>query len=471
MTAATAGAARAAELQRHLAREPGHAEAWHEMGALLLANGAHAPAARAFERAAALAPGVAVHWLELGRCRLALGELDVAHAAFERAFALAPEDARTGVSLADTLLYLGRADDAAARLRAVLARHPGCGPAWWGLANIKTLRFTDEDIAALEQLHAAPAAAVDAFDRIVADFAFGKALEDAGRYADAVDVLGGANAAMRARQPWDRDAFRARLDGMLGAFDALDTRAPSDAQGAEVIFIVSLPRSGSTLVEQILAAHPEVEGASELGDLGAVIQEESQRRRRGFPAWIADATADDWTRLGRRYLERTERWRAQRPRCTDKMPNNWLYLGAALAMLPGARVVDCRRDPLETAWSCFKQLFSNGAVFSYAYDDIAAWLGGYERAMAAWSLRAPGRIHRQDYEALLTEPEASIRNLLDACGLPFDAHCLRFHESTRSVRTASAAQVRAPLRAGTARAARYGALLDPLRAALDARSR
>ena len=168
------------------------------------------------------------------------------------------------------------------------------------------------------------------------------------------------------------------------------------------------------------------------------IVEESQRRGRGFPDWVAASTPEDFSRLGRRYLERTARWRATRPHFTDKMPNNWLYLGAALAMLPGARVIDCRRDPVETGWSCFKQLF-------------------------------PDRSYPQVYEALLTDPDARIRELLDFCGLPFAASCLDFHQSERTVRTASAAQVREPLRRDTARAEQYGALLDPLRAVLAER--
>ena len=181
---------------------------------------------------------------------------------------------------------------------------------------------------------------------------------------------------------------------------------------------------------------------------------------------MPEASAADWERLGRRYLERTAHWRARRPRSTDKMPNNWLVLGAIEAMLPGARIVDCRRDPLETCWSCYKQFFGRGVEFSYDLDDLGAFWRDYDRAMRFWHARRPASLRTQQYEALLADPETEIRALLDFCGLDFDPACLSFHEAGRDVRTASASQVRQPLKRDTARAASYGDLLAPLRAAL-----
>jgi len=242
---------------------------------------------------------------------------------------------------------------------------------------------------------------------------------------------------------------------------------PIDASlGREAIFIVGQPRSGSTLFEHILAAHAEVEGAGELPDLGVVIQRESQRRQMPFPTWIPRANAQDWHRLGEEYLQRTARWRSMTPRFTDKMPENWKLAGVLRVMLPGATVIETRRDPLETAWSCFKQQFYSQPHFACDAGDIAVHLQGCERTMDQWRAQAPDRIHLHRYEDLQATPEAGIRALLDDCGLPFDPACLSFHAAERSVRTASAAQVREPLRISTARAHRYGKLLDPFRAAL-----
>ena len=209
-----------------------------------------------------------------------------------------------------------------------------------------------------------------------------------------------------------------------------------------------------------------MEGASELPDLGDVIQAESKRRGKPFPHWVPDANADDWHRLGSEYLRRTSRWRSSKPRFTDKMPENWKLAGVLRAMLPGATVLETRRDPLETAWSCFRQPFYQLPHFSCDFADIAACLRGSERAMDAIRARDPARVHLLRYEDLIADPEARVRELLSACGLAFDPACLDFHRAGRSVRTASAAQVRQPLRGDTARAGDYGARLDPLRTAL-----
>jgi tetratricopeptide (TPR) repeat protein len=402
--------------------------------------------------------------IRLGTQRLAEGAVDEARAAFEHAVAADPRHAMARVRLADALVYLGELDAAAASYRAALERNPGCGPAWWGLAAMRTVPFDDADYARLRALHA-DARTADV-DRIAIGFALAKAHEDRGRYDDAFATLGEANAAMRRRVGWSAADFDARIERMLQTFAAPVPAAPDEALGHEVIFIVSLPRSGSTLTEQILAAHPEVEGASELPDLGAVIEEESARRGAGVLHWARDIDADGWARLGRRYLERTARWRRTRPRFTDKMPGNWLYLGAALAMLPGARVIDCRRDPVETCWSCFRQLFSSGAVFSYDLGDLATYYNAYDRAMRHFSRIHPGRIRAQHYEALIADPDTEIEALLAFCDLPPSEECRDYRARGRVVRTASAAQVRQPLRTDTARAAAYGPLLDPLRSAL-----
>ena len=318
------------------------------------------------------------------------------------------------------------------------------------------------------QLLDAPAAAPA--DRIAMGHALGKALEDAGDHAAAFDAFVEANALQRSLAPWSAEAFHRFLDVALAATTRLP--APLDPDlGSEVIFIVGMPRSGSTLYEQILSAHPQVEAASELPDLNLLIHEESHRRRRPFPDWIPALDAQDWHRLGREYLARTSRWRRDAPRFTDKMPENWKFAGVLRAMLPGAIVLEPRRDALETAWSCFKQQFYQQPHFSCDFTDLAIYLRGCEHAMDAWRARDPQHIHLLRYEALLADPEARIRELLAVCRLGFDPACLDSHRSVRNVRTASAAQVRQPLLRDTSRSSAYGSLLDPLRAALSAAAR
>ncbi|MGN2243782.1 sulfotransferase [Frateuria sp. GZRR33] len=408
----------------------------------------------------ALAPDYPMGWFNLGRNLQVLGDTGPAVEALEHACSLEPALLPAHILLGDALVHLGRFDEADRRYRAALALHPACGDAWRGLANMKTRPLPDEDRSQLVALLKRTDLAEP--DRIGMGFALGKASEDHGHYDEAFAALSDANARQRRLAPWQAGGFHVFVESVLAAGAKLP--APVEpALGEEAIFIVGLPRSGSTLFEQILAAHPMVEGASELPDLGEVLVEESTRRGQPFPRWVPSATAQDWQRMGRRYLERTARWRRQCPRFTDKLPENWLYAGVLGAMLPGARIVDVRRDALEAGWSCFKQQFYRLPHFACTLSDIAAYVRDYEAAMDRWQSAAPARIRTQRYEALLADAEGEIRALLAFCGLPFDAACLDFHQAMRAIRTPSAAQVRQPLSRDTARAGRYGRLLDPLR--------
>lgn len=452
-------------LQRALRQRPDDALIHNALGGALGETGQHAAATEALRRACALDPTLAPAWANLGNALAMAGRPEESEAPLRRALELDPSLQSARFLLAEASMMLGRIDESVAQYRELLQRHPHSGQAWWGLANLKSVRLGEEDVRQLRAL----VRRRDLHDneQLTARFALAKALDDSEQHADAFHAYVEANAFARRGFRWDAAGFERWLQQVLAGFDQASRFEPIDAElGSEAIFLVGLPRSASTLTEQILAAHPEVEGASELADLGAVIGEESQRRRRAFPDWVGQADADDWQRLGRRYLERTARWRVRRPRFTDKAPSNWMLTAAIRRMLPGARILDCRRDPLETCWSCFCQIFWSGHEYSYSLDDLAAYWHTYDAAMRHWTAQSPARIRTQVYEDLLAEPERQTRALLDFCGLPFDAASLRFHEAERSVRTASAAQVREPLRRDTARGARYGALLDPLRRAL-----
>ncbi len=447
-------------LQQAIAQWPDYALAHSDLGNAQQAAGELDAAFASWRLACSLAPDAPMPWFNLGRNLQQHGDTHAAIEALQRAHLLAPGFLPALILLGDAQVHAGRFDEADASYHAALALHPACGDAWRGLANIKTrpLPATDR-----EQLGAAlrqPGLAVA--DRIAMGFALGKLCEDLGLYEAAFAALNEANARLRQLAPWNAASFHAHAEAMLDASARLPT-ATHAALGHEVIFIVGLPRSGSTLFEQVLAAHAEVEGASELPDLEQVLSEESARRREPLLQWMTAATIDDWQRLGLRYLELTARWRLTRPRHTDKLPSNWLLSGVLGAMLPAACIVDVRRDPLEAGWSCYKQQFYRLPHFACTLTDIAAYIGDYQRVMAMWQAAAPRRIRIQRYEALLADPAREIRELLTFCGLPFDPACLDYHRAMRSVRTASAAQVRQPLQRDTARAVHYGALLDPLR--------
>lgn len=458
-------AAEAVALLQQAARQrPDDALIQNALGGALGQTGQGEAALAALRRACELDPGLSPAWANLGNALAMAGRTAESEAPLRRALELAPQLESARLLLAEALMMLGRIDESAAQYRELLQQHPHSGQAWWGLANLKSVRLDADDVGRLQAL--ARRRDLPDVEQLTARFALAKALDDTARHTEAFHAYVDANAFARRGFRWDAAGFARWMEHLRATFER-SAYAPADVQfGAEAIFVVGLPRSASTLTEQILAAHPQVEGASELGDLGAVIREESRRRARAFPDWVADAGAADWRRLGERYLERTARWRERRPRFTDKAPANWMLTAAIRRMLPGARIVDCRRDPLETCWSCFRQIFWREHEYSYDLGDLAAYWHVYDAAMRHWSAAHPQHVREQVYEALLADPERQTRELLDFCGLPFDEACLRFHEAERSVRTASAAQVRQPLNRDTARTARYGALLDPLRRAL-----
>ena len=451
---------------RALAVRPEDAVLLSDLGSAQMNAGDAEAAFASWRRACALAPGEPAPWYNLGRNLQLQGRGEEAVPALRQALALAPGIVPAAVLLGDALVHLGEFVDAAGAYRQALRADPACGDAWRGLCALRNPAPNDADAHALEAQLAR--GDLREADRIAMEYALGRLHERAGDYPRAFARIAAANAGQRRQAPWSASALANFVDAALAATAALPP--PLDPLlGREAIFIVGLPRSGSTLFEQVLAAHPRVEGASELPDLGEVVQQESLRRRRPYPQWVAEATPEDWRRLGRDYLRRTARWRERRPRFTDKLPENWKHAGILRAMLPGATVLEIRRDPLETAWSCYRQQFLALPHFGCDFADIAAQMRGCERAMDAWRTRDPARIHLFRHEDLVSAPEASIRALLEACGLDFDPACLAPHAVRRGVRTASAAQVREPLRAPAPVAPRYGALLDPLREALATR--
>lgn len=454
-----------AAMRHAVAQRPADAIYFNTLGTVLATAGEFDEAIGALSRACELQPETAVAWFNLGVLLTRSVRHDEAIVALRRAVSVAPDYVAARALLADMLRVSNQPAEAAAEYRRIIADQPWAGMAWWGLADLKTVKFGAGDIESMHAAMRSPAASDN--DLIAMGFALAKALDDAGRYAESLAALAAANAIARRRKTWNAAAFYDEIAAIRGAF----TPAPAGAAqelGAEVIFIVGLARSGSTLVEQILASHPAVEGAGELADLPQVLAEESRRRRMAFPQWVGAMLPLDWMRLGRRYLERTARWRSRRRLFTDKLPNNWYYIGAIRAMLPSARIVVCRRDPLETCLSCYRQHLDNNE-YTRTFADLAGFWREFDHSVRAAQSMHARALHENVLEKLVADPETQIRQLLDFCGLPFDAACLNFHLTIRDVRSPSAMQVRQPLRRDTARAPLYGALLDPLRAALGMR--
>ena len=435
------------------------------LGVALYRMGQENEALSHLRRACELAPESASAWYNLAEALKPQMQAEAAIDALRRTLAIDPSHMQARLGLARAQTSLGRIDAAAATLREILRREPACADAWFALADLKTIAFSEQDARQLEQLLEGRDLAPNARNQL--EFVFAHALEDIGDYARAFDVMQRANAVQREHLKWDARGEHDRVEAILRAFAEPLPGTRDGGFGREAIFIASLPRSGSTLVEQILASHPQVEGANEIGDLGRLIERETRQRQANFPHWVGELAPHDWQRLGDEYLVRTKRWRERKPRFTDKNLLNWMLAGAALTMLPAARVVVVRRDPVETCLGCYRQWFTGDAGVAYDLDDIADFYAEFWRLTRFWLQRFPTGVFDLEYEKLIAEPEATIRQLLDFCGLPFDPACLEFHRTERTVLSApSAAQVRQPLRHDTARADRYGDKLDGLRARL-----
>lgn len=447
-------------LREALAGNPDNATTHMNLGSALYEAGATEDALTSLRRACDLAPGAAAGWYNLGKALKLQFQYEASCVALRQALAIDPRHVLTRLCLADAQTGLGDIAGAIHNYREVLRQQPAQAQAWFSLANLKTAKFDAGDVTGLQRALRQSGTSADAL--VSLRFALAKAHEDQGDYAAAFESLQQANALKRRSAPWDGAAEHARVEAVMAAF-ARPLPAADPAFGSEVIFIVGLPRSGTTLTEQILASHPDVEGANEITDLPQVIEDESRRRGKPFQQWVPEATAEDWSRLGRDYLARTERWRRERPRFTDKNLVTWQLVGAIRAMLPGARVINSHRDPLETCFACYRQLFSNGAHFSYDLADMANHYRDYECLTRHWLAIHPQHILDYPYEALLADPETRIRQLLAFCDLAFDEACLTPHLAARTVRsTASAAQVRQPLRAPVSYSARYADELAPL---------
>jgi tetratricopeptide (TPR) repeat protein len=379
-----------------------------------------------------------------------LGQADRSLEIFEELIREFPRNEMLWVHYGNMLRTGGRSEEAVAAYRRAAELRPGCGEAWFCLSNLKTYRFTDEEIAAMRVNSGAPDLSDE--DRLQLEFALGKALEDAAEYGEAFEHYVRGNALRRRSVIYDSDAnsrLTQRLQDLYTAKFFAD-RAASGCDAPDPIFIVGLPRSGSTLLEQILASHSQVEGTRELTDITGFALElglqEVGGRPPEYPQRVERLSSAELNALGRRYLVQTRPYRLRgTPYFIDKAPGNFLHVGLIQLILPRARIIDARRAPLACCFSNFKQHFQAGVWFSYSLDDIARYYRDYVRLMSHYDGVLPGRVHRVDYEKLVSDLEGEVRKLLEYCGLAFEQQCLRFHETRRAVQTASSEQVRRPL--------------------------
>jgi tetratricopeptide (TPR) repeat protein len=375
------------------------------------------------------------------------------------------------MSYGHTLKTVGRLEESIEAYRKCIRLSPEVGEAYWSLANLKTFRFSDEDIDNMRQQVTSEGG--DADDQSHLAFALGKALEDRGDYDESFHFYRRGNAIRRIEHRHNPQVNVLDSVRQVRTFDKtfFEQREGWGCHSAEPIFVVGLPRAGSTLLEQILASHSQVEGTTELQDIIAISRKLGGRSRQNpagkYPEILAQMSAEEFRELGESYLETTRIQRTGSPFFIDKMPNNFRHIGLIHLILPNSKIIDARRHPMGGCFSGFKQLFAHGQTFTYGLEDIGKYYRDYVRLMDHWDAVLPGRVHRVQYEDMVSDTENQIRALLDYCGLEFEEQCLRFYETERAVRTPSSEQVRKPIyKEGMEQWRNYEAHLGPLKEAL-----
>jgi tetratricopeptide (TPR) repeat protein len=439
----------AERLLRHALRQSEHLPlAYRGLAPTLLGLGRLTEAEAATRYLARIEPQSPQTWVSTAGVATRLMRQQEAVEAYRRALELRPEEAGLKMSIGHLQKTLGLRTESETSYKEALALDPGRAEGYWSLADLKNYVFTDAEIAAMQHLIASDPRGPS--NEAQLNFALGKAFEHRRRYPEAFTHYAQGAALRRREAPFDIGQFERRSAAIRAFFDAAffaahrgeghSSRAP--------IFIVGLPRSGSTLVEQILASHSGVEGTMELPNVLNIVQEfdDMAPGRGGYPQTVRGVTREQLAGLGRRYIEQTAPLlQLERSRFTDKLPNNFSHVGLIQAILPHATVIDVRRHPLDACFSTFKQYFAQGQNFSYDLEDLGRYYRCYLALMDHWDTVLPGKVLQIRYEELVRSPEAGIRRLLEHCGLEFEPACLSFHETQRAVRTPSAEQVRQPI--------------------------
>lgn len=367
---------------------------------------------------------------------------------YERALELSPKFPGARLGLGHMLKTVGRQEEAIAAYRECIRLRPDNGETYWSLANLKTYSLTDHDIATMEKRLAQED--LTRQSRVNFLFAMGKALDDRGEHERAWEYYVQGNGTQRMEEKYDPVSTEVLHDSVIEVFDRefLEKATEPGNPDASPIFVIGLPRSGSTLIEQILASHSGVEGTSELPYVGRVAASLNRNRADGinYPEAVRELSAEHFQALGQDYLDMARMHRTEgKPRFIDKMPNNFPAVGFLHLILPNATIIDARRHPLDACVGCFRQLFAKGQTFTYDLSDIGEYFLEYERMMEHWHEVLPGKVLTVQYEELVTDTETQVRRLLDHCGLTFEETCLRFYETDRPIRTASSEQVRQPV--------------------------
>jgi tetratricopeptide (TPR) repeat protein len=436
-------------LESVLVLAPDYRAARHDYALALIERHKYQAARIELEKLLTLEPGNAQFRTLYAATCVGLGEHDKAIPLYRELLKETPRAPDLHLSVAHALKTVGRREEAIGAYRAAAAARPGFGDAYWSLANLKTYRFLDAEIAAMRAAEAA--AETPIVDRYHLCFALGKAHEDRGEYAESWSCYERGNALKRSESRYRPEVIEnnTRKQIEICSREFFAARTDWGAPDADPIFILGLPRAGSTLIDQILASHSRVEGTQELSDIQRFVLDLQGRDpdldNPRYPGVLGAMKREDFRRLGEKYLADTRVYRTDRPHFIDKMPNNFRHIGLIHLILPNARIIDARREPMACCFSNFKQLFANGQEFTYGIGDIARYYRTYLELMGHWNQVLPGRILRVLHEDVVDDLEGSVRRILEFCGLEFEPACVEFHKTERNIRTASSEQVRRPI--------------------------
>jgi tetratricopeptide (TPR) repeat protein len=404
--------------------------------------------------------------LQAAAC-VGLGRYEQAIALYRQLLGASSESSELHVALGHCLQGFGRYEEAVDYYKSALAIRPSFGDGYWSLANLKTYRFSEDEIAGMRAEETAPT--IGLADRYHLCFALGKAYEDRKDYSESWRFYERGNQLKRSESRYDPEIFEANVRKQVALCTAqfFATRVGVGAPHPDPIFILGLPRSGSTLLEQILASHSQVEGTQELYDVQRIALDigatQSNNDDLRYPDALTDLAPEQFRTLGERYISDTRPYRSDKPYFIDKMPNNFRHIGLIHLMLPNAKIMDMRREPMACCFSNLKQLFASGQEFTYSIENIARYYRTYLDLMRHWDAVLPGRVLRVIYEDLVENLESTVRRVLEFCGLKFEPACAAFHQTERSVRTPSSEQVRQPIfRAGLDQWRNYEPWLGPL---------
>ena len=460
----------ALRLLRHALKQSAHLPlAWRGLCQAMVDLGRLAEAEAAVRHLLKIEPENPKNWVTLGNVYTRLMRQTDALPAFEEAARLNPTEVRLRLSIGHLQKTLGHRRESEEAYKTCLRMDPNFGEAYWSLADLKNYFFSDAEIGAMQALLRGDGG--DDMDQAQLHFALGRAFEHKKNYAAAFDHYAVGNIRRRKTISYDIGVFENKTRRVRACFDSafFSQRAEAGWPNRSPIFVVGLPRSGSTLVEQILASHSSVEGTFELPNVLTIVREfdHADAEHDAYPESVRAVPPEQFAILGRRYIEETAPIRSGRQHFIDKMPNNFSHVGLIHAMLPNAIIIDVRRHPMDSCFSTYKQHFAEGQSFSYDLDDLGRYFRCYLSLMDHWDMVLPGKVLHLQYEELVHDPETNIRRLLTHCGLEFEAACLAFHETKRPVRTASAEQVRQPLYAsGVGYWKNFELQLEPLRRAL-----